>query len=226
MAQVAKGKHAINEGHGVRRGLKLFGHKGANVFLHAGLDLEPDHAASATPLQRRLEQAHQVFGLLLDLEIAVADDAEHALALDRIARKQPARVKHDHLFERDEALGPRLGEIGQANEALDVAGKADQAVQDPLCLRAHEPQGDRQAQVRDERERMSRIDRERRQHGKDVLEEVILEPAHLSLREIRGVNQDDAFKKKIISQRAPAGLLIGRKLRDLGCNLRQLLLRR
>ena len=48
-----------------------------------GVDFEPDHRSAPAPLQRRLEEAHEVFGLFLDFEIAVADDAEQALPVQR-----------------------------------------------------------------------------------------------------------------------------------------------
>ena len=51
---------------------------------------------STEPRRRRLSavsnSAHQVFGLFLDLDVAVADDAERALPLDRVAGKQLAAM--------------------------------------------------------------------------------------------------------------------------------------
>src|SRR5204863_4164231 len=47
-----------------------------NLFL----ELEADHPAAAAPLQGGAVEAHQILGLLLDLDIAVADDPEGAAA--------------------------------------------------------------------------------------------------------------------------------------------------
>ena len=62
--------------------------KCAQVLGHRRLDLEADHAAAPALLQRRLEQAHEILGLFLDLEIAVADDPERALPLHVVARER------------------------------------------------------------------------------------------------------------------------------------------
>ena len=103
--------------------------KCAQILGHRRLDLEPDDAAAPALLQRRLEEAHEILGLFLDFEVAVADDAEGALPLHVVAGKEPARVKRDDLLERDEARRAGLGEIGQPDEALDLRGHADQRVQ-------------------------------------------------------------------------------------------------
>ena len=87
---------------------------------HAGVDLEPDDDAASALLQRRLEQAHEILGLLLDLEVAVADEAEGALPLDRVAGEELADEQHGDALERDEAGGAGLGEVGQADEAVDL----------------------------------------------------------------------------------------------------------
>ncbi|MFT3953048.1 MAG: hypothetical protein QM722_01005 [Piscinibacter sp.] len=55
------------------------------------LDLEADHRAAAAPLERRLEQEHQILGLFLDFDIAVADDAERALRRARYSRETAGR---------------------------------------------------------------------------------------------------------------------------------------
>ena len=67
--------------------------KMAQVLGHRRLDLKPDHAAAPALLERRLEQPHQILGLFLDFEIAVADDAERALPLHVVTGKEPARVE-------------------------------------------------------------------------------------------------------------------------------------
>ena len=66
----------------------------------------------------------------------VADDPEAALPLHGVAGEEPADEQHDHLLEGDEAGGAGLGEIGQADEALDLRGQADQGVED-LALALH-----------------------------------------------------------------------------------------
>ena len=73
-------------------------------------------------------------------------------------------------------------------------------------------QRDRKAEARDERERMRGIDRERRQQRKDVVEEVILDPAALGLGDFPGVDHDDAVGAKRLAQLAPDFLLVAGEL--------------
>ena len=57
----------------------------------------------AALFQARLELAHQVFGLFLDFDVAVADDAERALRFDVIAREELVQEQRDRVFKREEA---------------------------------------------------------------------------------------------------------------------------
>ena len=67
-----------------------------------------------TPRRRcfsaRLELAHQILGLFLDLDVAVADQPEGALPRHRVAGKQLADEHHRDVLERDEARAPGLGD--------------------------------------------------------------------------------------------------------------------
>ncbi len=80
------------------------------VARHARLDAEADDVAAAAALQRRFEEPHQVLGLFLDLDLAVAQDAEHAAPRHREAGKQMVEIQPDHLLERQEA--DRLARAG------------------------------------------------------------------------------------------------------------------
>ena len=102
------------------------GDERAQGFRHARFDLQPDDRAAAAPLQRALEKADEVFGLLLDLDVAVADDAETALPDDLVAGKKLADERQDDLLERDEALPARRAGLRQLDEAIDLAGNAHQ----------------------------------------------------------------------------------------------------
>ncbi len=59
--------------------------------------------AAAAPLQGRFERAHQVLGFLLDLDLAVAQHAEGALALDLEAGEQLGDEEADDRLEPYEA---------------------------------------------------------------------------------------------------------------------------
>ena len=58
------------------------------ILRHRRVDDEADDRAAAAALERQLEDPHQVLGLFLDLDLAVADDAELTLALKIEAGKQ------------------------------------------------------------------------------------------------------------------------------------------
>ena len=69
--------------------VELVGDEVAQVRRTGGVDLHADHRAAAAALERAFEQAHQVFRLFLDFDVAVADDAEQALAQHIVAGKEP-----------------------------------------------------------------------------------------------------------------------------------------
>jgi hypothetical protein len=69
-------------------------------------------------------------------------------------------------------------------------------------------QRDGKAEARDERERMRRIDRQRRQQRKDVVEEVILDPGSLGLGDIAAVDENEADLGQDGTQIAPDRLLV------------------
>ncbi len=68
--------------------------------------------AAAAALQERFEQAHQIFGFFLDLDVAVAQDAQQARALDRVPGKEPVEIQLEHMLERQEARRCDRGPAG------------------------------------------------------------------------------------------------------------------
>ena len=117
LGEVVQGEHAVDHedlvaGDGERRGDQR-----AQILRHRRLELEPDHRAAAAAFQRALEEAHEVLGLFLDLDVRVADDAERPLPLDHVAGEEPGDEQRDRLVEADEAVDAR------------VAGKPDEAVE-------------------------------------------------------------------------------------------------
>src|SRR4051812_28157600 len=75
-------------------------------------------------------------------------------------------------------------------------------------------QRDGEAEAWDERKRMRRIDRERRQQREDVMEEMILDPGPLRLGHLLAVDKDDPDVRQDAAQIAPDRLLVGRELGD------------
>ena len=125
LRQLGQAQHAVDQDHVLRLGLQALDDEVAQIVGHRGLDLDPHHRAQAALLQPRLELAHQVFGLFLDLDVAVADQAEQALALDLAAGEQLVEEQDQEAFQREEpprvrlraaaaAAAPRTGRPGSA----------------------------------------------------------------------------------------------------------------
>ena len=136
-----------------------------------------DDAAAAAALEQRLEQQHQVFGFFFDFHVAVAQDAEHAPAIDTVAGKQPVEIKRDHFFQRNEAHA--LFGVGQPDEAAQLRRHRDQGGKGLAVAPVGQRQSDGETQIGNEGKGMRRIDRQRRQHRKNLFGE-------LGCREIRG----------------------------------------
>ena len=66
----------------------------------------------------------------------------------------------------------------------------------------------RKSEARNEREGMRRVDREWREQGKNVFEEVILNPASLGFCDIAAIDESDTDVGQNAAQVAPDRLLI------------------
>ena len=85
LAEVVQRQQAVNREALVGGGAEFVGDEQAQLLRHAGVDLQPDDRAAPPPLQRALEEEHEVLRFLLDFEVRVADDAEHALPVHLVA---------------------------------------------------------------------------------------------------------------------------------------------
>ena len=131
---------------------------------HRGVHLDPHHLGEAPVAHLFLDQAQQIFGLVtvIDLEVGVAGDPEGVPPEDLDAGEQRLQVGADDLLQRHERVGRR-----QRHPARQDLGHLDP--REPLlAVGAAQHHGQREAEVRDVRERMARIDRERREHRKHV----------------------------------------------------------
>ena len=81
------------------------------------VDLEPDGLAEAPAAQLGLDRLQEVVGLVGDLEVGVARDAEEAVADDLHAREQRPEVGGDDVLERDEGVR-RVVDLDEAVEHL------------------------------------------------------------------------------------------------------------
>ena len=81
LRQVVEAQHPVDLNHIARVHAQLFHHGGFDLFRRTGRVGEADNLAPAAALQGNLKFAHEVFGLILDLKIAVAQDAEFEMGL-------------------------------------------------------------------------------------------------------------------------------------------------
>ncbi len=61
---------------------------------------------------------------------------------------------------------------------------------------------------------MRRVDGKRRQHRKNVVEEVVLQPCALALGDLVGVDEENPDVDELLAQFPPAALLVGREHGD------------
>jgi hypothetical protein len=105
LRQFVHRQHAVNQEHFIvgygQRALD----ETTQFFRHRRLDFEADHRSATAAFQRRLEHAYKVFRLFLDFEVRVADDAERALPLHRVAGKQSSDEQARGLLQRHQPHG-------------------------------------------------------------------------------------------------------------------------
>ena len=189
-------------------------HEAPQLDRHRRLDFETDHRSAPAALEHGLELAHQVFRLFLDLDLGIADHPEGALPFDRIAGEQASDEQAGRLLEGNDPRGGRSVGARQPDEALGAVGNADQRIHRLAVAGARKVQRNGEAEIGDERERMRRVDGERREQRKDLPQEVILEPALFLLRDVGAVDQHDALLGQHPAKLEPALLLVGPQHRD------------
>ena len=164
--------------------------QGARGGRHRPLHLEPDRLAEAASPELLLDRHQEVVGLvLLDREVGVAGDAEQVRLDDLHAREQVLEIGLDDLVDRHEVVGL---DFEQARQDLRDLDPREHAL---AGLRIAQADRDRQAERRDVRERVARIDRERGQDGVDLVEEALAERG-VMLGDVRVVDDLDAFGGK------------------------------
>ena len=222
LRQIVERKHAVDQEDFVVGDRQRALHEAAQLGRHHRVELQPDHRAAPPLLKRGFERAHQVFGFFLDFHFRVADDAEGALPFDGVAGEQQPDEQRRCLLERDEA-DIMIAAARQPDEALDLLRHADERVHRLAVAHTRELQRDGEAKIGNERERMRRIDRERREQREHVGEEVILQPVLVGLLHLGAANQGDAGSGEFRPQFDPALLLVPAKPRHRFADAEQLL---
>ena len=100
---VGEPEHALLDEHGVVADVELLHHEALQPRRHLAVDLEPDDVAAAPALEGGLVERDEILGLLLHLDVAVAQDAEGAVAARQEAREQARQEHADHRLDADEA---------------------------------------------------------------------------------------------------------------------------
>ncbi len=205
--EIVEREHPVDLKRFIRRHVQFIGDERTQRLRHVGRDFEANDGAPAATFQRRLEEEHQILGLLLDFQIAVANDPEEPLPAQEIAGEKPLRVHGDERLERHEPLA-RAPCARQLNEAFDLGRQTHERLQCLSIPRPNQLQRQCEAKVGNEGKGMRRINRERRQHREDSVEEMVLEPLALRLRQLGRLENDNADFGDLAAQLAPAPQLL------------------
>jgi hypothetical protein len=130
-------------------------------------------------------------------------------------------VQKKQLFQRQEAVLAFLG--GQGHEAGDLLGDRQQRLQLAVVAFPFQLQRQRKAGVGDERERMRRVDGQRRQHRKDVVQEMGFQMLQVARRQLAALEDRDALGLHLFPQAVEGGLLRLHQAARVGVDKLQLL---
>ena len=150
---------------------------GQKVFIGALGDLQPDGRAPLALAQGLLDRREQAAPdlVFLDRQVAVAGDAKGDALGRTIAAEEGVEPGADDVFQQDE---PPLavGFVGQRDQAVEDRRDLEHGVERPrVRLVGLDPQEQVQALVVHVRERMRRVDGQRRQDGVDLGVEIVVE---------------------------------------------------
>ena len=207
-----------------RPGPRAFAHQRFDIGRGVVVEFDPDHAPPPPPLDRRSEVAHQILGLVVDLDVTVAKNPESAVGDLGEAGKKLVEVGDDRGFDGDES--DRRAFAWKRDEARQ--GRRDHQQFGQLLALAAAGQAEHQteAAVGNEREGMRRVDRLRGQHRQNLLAKVIRQPTRLLDAEpVGGDHLKPAFGQ-CFAQQDPLGLLGDHQGVGLGSDRVQLLGRR
>jgi hypothetical protein len=183
------------------------------------LDLEPHGVVHAQPaVQTRFDGHEQVVRLaLVDQQLRVARHAERPAADDAGAREEQVEVRRDQPLERQQ---PPVAEVDEAREDRRHLHAREVALAGGVVHEHREVQ----RQVRDPRERVGRVDRERRQRRMDAALVLVAQALLLLFVERIPVDEADALggeaRQQLLGVHA---LLPAQQLLDVEADLGELL---
>ena len=167
-------------------------HEVLQLGRHVRLDVEPDHRTAATALERGLEQPHQIFGFFEDFQFGVADNAECANPLHRVAGEQLADEKAGGAFDRNQPDFSAFAGLRQPHETLDAVRHADQRIHRPAVLARASCKAMEKPRLGMNGNGCAGSIGKRRQQREDVRKEIILQPGFLRLADVGAIDQHDA----------------------------------
>ncbi len=145
------------------------------VIVELAGDLEADHLAEAAAADLVLDRLAEVVGLVGDVVVGVAGDAEERVADDLHPREQRLEVVGDHLLERHERCA--VADRQEAAEELLRHLDAREHLGVLLGVAQHDDQAERE--VRDVGERPADAEDERGQRREHLPEEEVVDLAPL-----------------------------------------------
>ncbi len=204
---------------------------GAQEIAHARggavVHLEADGRAETAPPHVFGDGAQEVARFLLaDFDVGVPRDAEGGGAADLHAGEEVRQVRFDEILEQQEFGRPR-GVAGQGDEARQRRRHLDAREGDPPVVLLGQLDGEREREVRDERERMGRVECEGRQNRKDHALEIggqLLAPFGVDVGPAHDADPrlGEARQQLVVQDRRGPGEIAANRLADGG----ELLVRR
>ena len=171
------------------RELELVDQQRQHRGRHSRLDLQahPPRPPALAP-ELDLDRGQQVLGLAVHIvQVGVASDPENVVSRDLHAREERLQVVGDHLLEGHEARA-----VGQDHEAGQQGRHLDAGEALPPAQRIAHQHGQVQREIRDVREGVAGVDRQRRQDREDALAKLGGEVLTVGVAELGRVADHDA----------------------------------
>ena len=140
-----------------------------------------------------------------------------------MAWKQKPDKGDNQTVKHYEAGGAPKRTVGQAEKTFDAPGNAHKRAHRCAITGIQKFERQRESQIGNERKRMRRIDRKRRQNREHVQEEIVLQPLSFSACQIADVEDYNAVGGEFGLQGLPPRLLGSDQLGDTLANAFELL---
>src|SRR5579871_1599415 len=85
--------------------IEMIGNELAQLVGHRPTAFHVDDGTALATLEQGFEHENEIFGLLLDFDIAVANDAEHSRTAGHMTGKESVEIHLDQFLERKKSRG-------------------------------------------------------------------------------------------------------------------------